>query len=92
MKAVLIALVALLLLLQYQLWFGQGGLITIVHLKQQISLQQKENQELKERNTNLMADIDDLKKGNEAAEERARHDLGMIKKGETFYHTVPGSS
>ena len=92
MKAIFVVLVALLFLLQYQLWLSDGGLLTVVQLKSQINAQKKENQKLKERNSHLMADIEDLKKGSEAAEERARHDLGMIKKGETFYQTVPGSS
>ncbi len=91
MKAIFIVLVALLFLLQYQLWLSDGGLLTVVQLKNQISEQKKENDKLKQRNSHLMADIEDLRKGSEAAEERARHDLGMIKKGEIFYQTVPGS-
>lgn len=91
MKAIFIILVALLFLLQYQLWLSDGGLLTVVQLKNQISEQKQENEKLKQRNSHLMADIEDLRKGSEAAEERARHDLGMIKKGETFYQTVPGS-
>ncbi len=91
MRAILIALIALLLVLQYRLWFGQGGVTTILHLKHQITAQKRENHVLKQRNAVLIADIEDLKKGNEAAEERARNDLGMIKKNETFYRTVPGS-
>lgn len=43
------------------------------------------NKKLAERNAILMADIFDLKHGNEAIEEHARNDLGMIKKGEVFY-------
>ncbi|HYF97860.1 MAG TPA: cell division protein FtsB [Coxiellaceae bacterium] len=92
MKIIFIALVALLFLLQYQLWLSDGGLLSVMQLKHQISVQKEENEKLKERNSHLLADIEDLKKGSEAAEERARHDLGMVKKGETFYQTVPGSN
>jgi cell division protein FtsB len=88
MKAILVALVALLLLLQYRLWLGQGGLLTIWHLKQEIAEQVVENQTLKQRNNILLADIEDLKNGNEAVEERARNDLGMVKSGEHFYQVV----
>ncbi len=81
-------LFALLLLLQYQLWFGNNGLLRGWQLEQKVEQQQAENEKLKERNKALEAEVRDLKQGMEAIEERARADLGMIKKDETFYQVV----
>ena len=53
-----------------------------------IAAQVEENAQLNERNQTLAAEVDDLKQGYEAIEERARHELGMIKEGETFYQVV----
>jgi cell division protein FtsB len=81
-------LVVLLLLLQYKLWVGDGSLAEVWGLYQQVELQQDENQRLRERNQALEAEVQDLKQGLEAIEERAREELGMIKEGETFYQIV----
>ena len=81
-------LVALLILLQYQLWFAAGGVVSVYHLNKNIHQQILENKAFANRNAVLVADIDDLKNGNEVIEERARNDLGMIKKGEIFYQVV----
>ncbi|MGH8281374.1 MAG: cell division protein FtsB [Gammaproteobacteria bacterium] len=81
-------LVLLLLLFQYDLWFGQGDLHDAWKLQQQVSAQQSENAELMKRNQALAAQVQDLKQGQAAVEEQARSDLGMIKKGETFYQIV----
>ncbi len=80
-------LVLLLLLagLQYRLWVGNGSLAQVTDLTQQIADQRAENVILLERNRVLDAEVLDLKKGMETVEERARHELGMIKEGETLY-------
>ncbi len=78
----------LLLLLQYSLWFGNGGLLRVWQLNQSVEIQKTENTRLKERNEALEAEVRDLKKGLEAIEERARTDLGMIKKDETFFQVI----
>ncbi len=88
MKIVLSILIGLLVLLQYRLWFGDGGVITIIHLKHQVAAQQAINKALDERNQVLIAEVNDLKSGHQAIEERARGELGMIKKDETFYQIV----
>ncbi|MDF1794958.1 MAG: cell division protein FtsB [Coxiellaceae bacterium] len=88
MKPVILILVALFGLLQYELWFSNGGLRAIWHLKQQVSQQQATNLQSKLTNQALLADISDLKSGNEAIQERARNNLGMIQQGETFYQVV----
>lgn len=78
----------LLLLLQYSLWFGNGGLLRVWQLNQSVTSQKAENAKLKERNEALEAEVRDLKKGLEAIEERARTELGMIKKDETFFQVI----
>ncbi len=88
MKSVLIVLVALFALLQYELWFSPGGLTSIWHLKRKVSEQQVANHKAKLTNQAIAADIKDLKSGNEAVEERARNNLGMVKRDETFYQVV----
>ncbi len=88
MKWLVGILFALFLLLQYQLWFGNNGLLRGWQLEQKVEQQKAENEKLKERNKALEAEVRDLKHGMEAIEERARADLGMIKKDETFYQVV----
>jgi cell division protein FtsB len=71
--------------LQYRLWVGDGSLAEVAELKRQIAAQQGENRHLLERNRILEAEVLELKKGMETVEERARHELGMVKEGETLY-------
>ncbi len=78
----------LLLLLQYRLWVGEGSLAEVSHLKREIAAQQQELARLRQRNRALMAEVQDLKQGLTAIEERARSELGMIRKGETFYQII----
>lgn len=89
MKYIFITLLVLFLVLQYELWFSEGGIRSAMQIKQSIMRQQQLNQQLQTRNRSLIADIIQLKSGQQAIEERARNDLGMIKKGETFYRIVP---
>jgi len=84
----LVALVALLAFLQYRLWWGEGGRRSVADLRQQVEQQAHENEGLKQRNAALGAEVEDLKSGEAAVEERARSELGMIKPGETFYRVV----
>jgi cell division protein FtsB len=88
MKAIITILAILFVLLQSKLWFGDGSIKDGWHLQDAIAAQSSENAQLKERNQTLIAEVDDLKQGLEAIEERARSELGMIKKGETFYQVV----
>jgi cell division protein FtsB len=89
MKFLVATLVIVLALLQYRLWLGEGGMREVRRLRVEIQAQRDENQQLKERNRTLSAEVIDLKKGTVAIEERARTDLGMVGKGETFYQVVP---
>jgi cell division protein FtsB len=88
MKWIATILFFLLLVLQYTLWFGNGGLLRLWQLNAMVDKQKVENKELTERNHALEAEVIDLKQGLEAIEERARSDLGMIKKDETFFQVV----
>lgn len=81
-------LLGILLLLQYPLWFGSGGVITVWQLNREIEAQKIENAQLKERNQTLEAQVNDLKQGLEVIEGRARSELGMVKKGEIFYQVI----
>jgi cell division protein FtsB len=87
-KALSTVFAILLLFLQYELWFASGGISEVWHLKHDIVAINEQNLELRDRNAILTADVENLKEGNEAIEERARMDLGMIKKNETFYQVV----
>lgn len=78
-------LAALLAALQYQLWFGDGGLPRVWELRAGVEAQKEDNRQLHARNVELAAEVRDLETGTEAIEYRARHDLGMIREGETFY-------
>ncbi len=87
-KLLFFALLVVLLALQYPLWFGSGGLLAVWELRDANEAQSAENAQLKERNAALAADVDDLKQGIAAIEDRARTDLGMVKKGETYYQVI----
>lgn len=80
-----VVLALLLAGLQYRLWVGEGSLAQVAEIKQQIATQQGENERLLERNRILEAEVMELKRGMETVEERARHELGMVKEGETLY-------
>jgi cell division protein FtsB len=85
MKFITIILIFLLLLLQINIWFKDDGYPRITELKSLIQDQKKENNAMAIRNTQLREEVEDLKKGDAAIEERARTDIGMIKEGEEFY-------
>jgi len=85
---VLVLLLALLAWLQYRLWFGNGGEREVAALQAQVQRQARDNAGLRQRNDALAAEVQDLKSGEAAVEERARNELGMIKPGETFYRVV----
>lgn len=88
MRVVTLILVALLLLLQYPLWLGKGGWLRVWDMNRQVEAQQQVNQQTKTRNALLDAEVRDLKQGTEAIEERARSELGMIRRDEVFYQII----
>jgi cell division protein FtsB len=86
---IIVVLTVAVLAMQGQLWLSEDGYRKTRHLRQAVVEQRTQNETLKSRNTALEAEVINLKEGREAAEERARTDLGMIGKSETFYQVVP---
>jgi len=91
MRILIAILLVVLVMLQYRLWVGKGSLAEVSNLKQEISQLEKELVKLRERNRTLQAEVEDLRSGKSAIEERARNELGMIKEGEIFYQVIDGS-
>ena len=83
------ALLALLALVQAQLWFGSGGKPHAMNLQLQLSRQQAANDETRARNTRLEAEVRDLREGLEMVEEKARAELGMVKPNEVLVQIAP---
>jgi len=88
MKLAIGVLLILLLGLQYRLWVGDGSLSEVVQLKAELQTQQQRVNKLTHRNRVLEARVVELQHGSAAIEELARKDLGMIKKGETFFQII----
>jgi len=86
---VVLALIAL--ALQGQLWFADAGFAKTRNLRAAVAEQRAQNELLLRRNQALEAEVNNLKQSFEAAEERARTDLGMIGPKETFFQVVPAS-
>lgn len=78
--------------LQADLWFSDDGYRKTMNLRTAVAEQRALNETLRLRNAALDAEVINLKQGNEAAEERARTDLGMIGQRETFYQVVSVAS
>jgi cell division protein FtsB len=91
MRLILLCLAALLLLVQYPLWLGKGGWLRVWDLDQQVAAARKKTEELKARNAKLNSEVQDLKEGTGAVEERARYELGMIKEDEIFVQILEPS-
>ena len=89
MRVLLAILILILILLQLKLWLGEGGFRDATQLQQRVEEQALENRALQQRNRELQAEVEDLRQGLDAVEERARSELGMIKEGEEFYQVVP---
>jgi cell division protein FtsB len=77
-------LLALLLILQSQLWIGRGSLPDVMRQRQQLALQRQDNLQSQLANQRLMAELRDLREGQEMIEERARREVGMVKSNEIF--------
>lgn len=92
MRLILIAVTALLLLIQMPLWLGKGGWLRVWDLDKQVMAARKKNDELKARNAKLGSEVQDLKQGTGAVEERARFELGMIKENEIFIQVLDPKS
>ena len=92
MRLILIVLTALLVMIQYPLWLGKGGWLRVWDLSRQLDTALEKEQELRQRNEKLAGEVQDLKEGTGAVEERARYELGMVKEGEIFVQVLDGGT
>jgi cell division protein FtsB len=81
-------LIAVFVFLQYRLWLEPGGVRDLFKMKSTIEVQNQENDNMKKENEDLINQIERLQNNEDAVESRARDELGMIKKDETFYQVV----
>jgi len=88
MRALALALGSLIILIQYPLWLGKGGWMRAWEIDRQVNAQKQNNAKLGVRNRALDAEVRDLKQGTEAAEERARYELGMVKQDEIYFQVL----
>jgi len=88
MRAFALILAVLVVLIQYPLWLGKGGWLRVWDIDRQLASQRAKNETLQARNDALDAEVRDLKQGYEAIEERARFELGMVRKDEVFFQIV----
>lgn len=89
MRTLLAILLLVLVALQVKMWFGEGGYRDVKRLAVRVEEQARENERLAQRNRELQAEVEDLRQGLQAIEERARSELGMVKENEKFYQVVP---
>jgi cell division protein FtsB len=80
--------ILLLILIQYPLWAGKAGWYNVFQLSNEYQAQKEINVELKKQNDALRAEVNDLKNGTDAIEEKAREELGMVKKGEIYFQVI----
>jgi len=92
MRVLAAVLAFLIVVLQYPLWLGRGGWLRVWDLDRQVSAQKEQNDKLKRRNAALDAEVQDLKQGFEAVEERARSELGMVRQDEVFFQIIPAGA
>lgn len=88
MRVFTLILFLLLCCLQYTFWVGKNGMSDYQQVKTDVTHERLANAQLKDRNQQMYAEIDDLKAGGEAIEEKARNELGLVKPDETFYRIV----
>lgn len=88
MRPIFIILILALLVLQHKLWLGDGNIIDWIKLEKKLDDHRQENEKLAARNKAMEADIAELKTGDQALEEQARYELGMIKANEIYYQFV----
>lgn len=88
MRLLLISLTVLLVLIQYPLWLGKGGWLRVWDLSRQLDVALVKERELKVRNAKLASEVQDLKEGTGAIEERARYELGLVRDSEIFIQVL----
>ena len=88
MRMIGVFLILVLASLQYKLWFSDSSVLKIDRLNKKLNTQLEQNNKLSARNRAIEADISELKSGDQALEEQARSDLGMVQQGETYYQFI----
>lgn len=88
MRIFITGLLIILIALQYKLWLGDGSVLQWKAVEKQLAQRQADNKQSKARNQAIEADVMELKTGDQALEEQARYELGMVKEGEVYYHFV----
>lgn len=89
MRLIFTVLLVLFLMIQYPLWMGRGGWFDVMELRRDVASQSVTNDGLRARNQAMQAEVEDLRSGTEAAEERARAELGLMHESEVFVHILP---
>lgn len=92
MRIIVYSMLALLIVIQFPLWLGKGGWLRVYELDRQVTKQTEKNEALAARNAKLSGEVQDLKDGTKAIEERARAEHGMSKEGEIFVQVIPKKS
>ncbi len=77
-------LIALLLVLHAQLWFGRGSVPQVQQMRQELATLEQANRDARLRNEQIASEVNDLREGLDMVEELARQDLGMVKPNEIF--------
>lgn len=88
MKWIALIFIAILIALQYRMWFGPSSFQQIKQQQLKVAQIKAENAKYLNRNQKILAEIKDLRSGTDSIEERARYQLGMIKQGETFFRII----
>lgn len=88
MRLILLILILAFAGLQYKLWLGDGSIVQWKHIETKIAAQKQDNDVIASRNRAIEADILELKSGDQALEEQARYELGMVKNDEVYYQFV----
>ncbi len=88
MRYIVYGFLGLLIAIQYPLWIGKGGWLHVYQMDKEVQAQQAKNSQLENRNNKLAGDVNDLRQGTRAVEERARIEHGMVKENETMVQIV----
>jgi len=88
LRYIVYGLLALIVAIQYPLWIGKGGWLHVYQLDKDVKAQQAKNDELEKHNNKIAGDVNDLRDGTRAVEERARIEHGMVKENETMIQIV----
>jgi cell division protein FtsB len=92
MRIFAVILAVAVVLMQYRVWVSERGVREVSRLSASVDAQAAANLEQRERNRQLVAEVNDLKGGLTALEERARSELGMVGSSETFYQVVTAAT